>query len=161
MGLVGLSPGGGRAGCAAVIPSGMAYDEGLAQRIREIIEDRPGVTEKEMFGGIAFLLHGNMFVGIVREDLMARVGPDQHEAALARPHARLMDFAGRPMKGFVFVAPEGIADDTALSGWIETALGFVTTLPAKGLAPERAKKAVAKKAAAKKAVAKKAGAKKR
>jgi TfoX/Sxy family transcriptional regulator of competence genes len=126
----------------------MAYDQGLAQRLREVLEERPDVTEKEMFGGLAFLLHGNMFIGIVHEDLMARVGPDQHDAALGRPHARPMDFAGRPMNGFVYVAPEGIDADAALAAWVDLALRFVSTLPAKEAKPERAKKPGSKAPAA-------------
>lgn len=93
-----------------------------------------------MFGGIAFLHHGNMFVGIVGDDLMVRVGPAQHETALTRPHARPMDFAGRPMKGYVYVAPEGIDADDTLAGWVRLALEFVSTLPPKGPAPARAPK---------------------
>jgi TfoX/Sxy family transcriptional regulator of competence genes len=116
----------------------MAYDQGLAQRIREALEEERGVTEKEMFGGIAFLLNGNMFVGIVHEDLMVRVGPEQHDAALGKPHARPMDFAGRPMKGYVYVAPEGVVADAALAAWVRLGLGFVSTLPGKGVKPMRA-----------------------
>ena len=118
----------------------MSYDQGLAERLREALEGRTGVTEKEMFGGLAFLLHGSMFVGIVHDDLMVRVGPAQHDASLARPHARPMDFAGRPMKGFVYVAPEGIDSDAALAEWVRLALSFVSTLPAKEATPERGPK---------------------
>src|SRR5689334_1026542 len=107
----------------------MGYDQGLAQRLREVLEGQPNVAEKQMFGGLAFLLHGSMFVGIVHDDLMVRVGPTQHEAALARPHARPMDFAGRPMKGYVYVAPGGIEADAALAEWVHLALDFVSTLP--------------------------------
>ncbi|MFQ5589509.1 MAG: TfoX/Sxy family protein, partial [Nitrospiria bacterium] len=85
----------------------MAYDEGLAERLREIFIDRQGLVEKKMFGGIAFMLCGHMCCGIVNETLMARVGPDQYAAALAHPHAREMDFTGRPMKGLVYIDPEG------------------------------------------------------
>jgi len=116
----------------------MSYDEGLAQRLREVLEERSGVTEKQMFGGLAFLLHGSMVVGIIHDELMARVGPIQHEAALARPHARLMDFAGRPMKGYVYVAPAGIESDAALAEWVSLAVTFVSTLPPKEAPPERA-----------------------
>jgi TfoX/Sxy family transcriptional regulator of competence genes len=118
----------------------MSYDQGLAQRLREALEEQPGVTEKEMFGGLAFLLQGSMFVGIVRDDLMVRVGPAQHQASLARPHVRPMDFAGRPMKGYVYVAPEGLDADAALAGWVRLALSFVSTLPAKAAKPERSPK---------------------
>ena len=110
---------------------GMAYDMDLATRIRRLVGGRPGVTEKEMFGGIAFLLGGNMFVGIVKNDLMARVGPEGHERALGRPAARPMDFAGRPMKGYVYVAPEGCTPDEALAEWVRTCAAFAATLPPK------------------------------
>jgi|GEM_PF-5100992 len=88
----------------------MAYDEGLAYRIREVFADHPAgpaVTEKKMFGGIAFLVSGNMAVGVVGEELMVRVGPDAYQATLELPHARQMDFTGKPMKGFVYVGAEG------------------------------------------------------
>lgn len=127
----------------------MAYDQGLAQRLRELLEEQMNVTEKTMFGGVAFLLHGSMFVGIVKNDLMVRVGPAEHEAALARPHARPMDFAGRPMKGYVYLAPEGIESDAALAEWVHLALRFVATLPPKEAKPERApKRASTKKVSA-------------
>lgn len=109
----------------------MAYDEGLAQRIREVLEHEPGVTEKKMFGGLAFLIGGHMVCGPERERLMVRVGPEAHAEALARPHARPMDFTGRPMKGFVYVDPEGYAEDEDLATWIGLGLSFVRTLPAK------------------------------
>jgi len=81
----------------------MAYDTGLAERIRDLVAGRQGVTEKAMFGGLAWMLNGKRFVGIVGDELMARVGPKAHDAAVARPHARVMDFTGRPMRGYVFV----------------------------------------------------------
>jgi TfoX/Sxy family transcriptional regulator of competence genes len=109
----------------------VAYDEGLAERLREALGEYPGIGEKRMFGGICFLSRDYMFLGIADDSLMVRVGPDAYEAALARPHAREMDFTGKPMKGYVFVAPEGFGDDTALAWWIEQAHGFVQTLPAK------------------------------
>jgi TfoX/Sxy family transcriptional regulator of competence genes len=85
----------------------MAYDQGLAQRLREALEEQPNVVEKAMFGGLAFLVHGNMCIGIIHDDLMVRVGAEENEAALTRPHTRPMDLAKRPMKGYVYVAPEG------------------------------------------------------
>jgi TfoX/Sxy family transcriptional regulator of competence genes len=109
----------------------MAYDEGVAQRIREVFQDRPDVVEKKMFGGLAFLLSGHMGCGVVNDTLMARVGPEQYEAALARPHAREMDFTGRPMKGFVYVAPEGFEADEDLHSWVALCERFVGSLPAK------------------------------
>ena len=109
----------------------MAYDEGLAERIREVVAEEPGVTEKKMFGGLAFLASGNMFCGILKDELMVRVGPDGHEAALARPHARIMDFTGRPMKGFLVVGTGGFERDEDLESWVRGCLDFVRTLPAK------------------------------
>lgn len=106
----------------------MAYDEGLAGRMRGAL---PGhVTERKMFGGLCFLDRGNMCCGIVGDDLMLRMG-DGAEAALREPFTRPMDFTGRPMKGLLFVAAEGIADDDQLRDWTERALAFTGTLPAK------------------------------
>jgi len=109
----------------------VAYNEKLADRIRAIIGGGPGLSERKMFGGISFMFNGNMFCGVIRDDLMARVGPDRHEEALASPGARLMDFAARPMKGMVFVSPEGYGSDEQLRGWVEQTLEFVTSLPVK------------------------------
>ena len=109
----------------------MAYDEGLAERIRGLLEERDGVAEKRMFGGLAFLVGGNMAVGIVKEELMVRVGPEAHAAALAEPHARPMDFTKRPMRGFVFVAPAGFEEDADLARWVGRGVRFAASLPRK------------------------------
>jgi TfoX/Sxy family transcriptional regulator of competence genes len=111
----------------------MAYDSSLAARIRAIILEggRKGVTEKEMFGGIAFLLDGKMFIGLAKNQLMVRVGPDRHDEALARPHVRSMDFTGRPMRGYVYVAPAGYANARSLSAWIDWSTAFVATVKKK------------------------------
>ena len=109
----------------------MAYDEGVAERIREIFEGRSDIAEKKMFGGIAFMHHGNMCCGIVKDVLMARVGPDRYEAALARPFAREMDFTGRSMQGFVYVDPAGFAEDDELNRCISLCETFSASLPAK------------------------------
>lgn len=109
----------------------MAYDEGLAQRIRERLDEERGVTEKRMFGGLAFLVDGNMSVGVVGEELMVRVGADAYEATLALPHAREMDFTGRPMKGFVYVATAGFEGDEDLGAWVDRGLDFARSLPRK------------------------------
>jgi len=106
----------------------MAYDSKLAERIRAIAGGRKGVTEKEMFGGIAFLLDGKMFIGLAKNQLMVRVGPDRHDEALARPHVRPMDFTGRPMRGYVYVTPAGYANARALSAWIDWSTAFVRTV---------------------------------
>lgn len=108
----------------------MAYNEKLAGRIRAIVGEDPGLSERKMFGGIAFMLNGNMFCGVTRDDLMARVGPDRFEEALACPGARPMDFTGRPMKGMAFVGPEGYATDEQLRAWVEQTLDYARSLPA-------------------------------
>jgi len=109
----------------------VAYDEGLAQRIREALEEREDVTERRMFGGLAFLLGGNMCVGIVRDELMVRVGPDAWAGVLAEPHAREMDFTGRSMKGFVYVGSDGFESDDDLAAWIGRGVAFAGALPAR------------------------------
>lgn len=109
----------------------MAYDEGLAQIIREVLGDTPGIGEKKMFGGLCFTLGGNMMVGIVKESLMARVGEDAALAGLSKPGARPMDFTGKPMNGYLFVDPIGIAEDHELEAWIGLAKAFVLTLQTK------------------------------
>ena len=109
----------------------MAYNEQLAERVRTIVGDGPGLSERKMFGGIAFMLYGNMFCGITRDDLMVRVGPDHFEEALASPGARPMDFTGRPMKGMVYVGSEGYATEKQLRGWVEQTLEYAGSLPAK------------------------------
>jgi TfoX/Sxy family transcriptional regulator of competence genes len=109
----------------------MAYDEGLAERLREIFTDRYDIDEKKMFGGIAFMLHGHMCCGIVNDTLMARVGPEQYDAALERPHAREMDFTGKAMKGFVYVDPPGYESDEDLRDWVALCESFVNSLPPK------------------------------
>ncbi|HEY5888825.1 MAG TPA: TfoX/Sxy family protein [Acidimicrobiales bacterium] len=106
----------------------MAYDEGLAERIRDVLDGGPGIDERKMFGGIAFLLDGNMAVGIVGEELMVRVGPDAWADALAQPHVREMDFTGRSMKGFVYVSGAGIAEDADLATWVARGTDFAGSL---------------------------------
>jgi TfoX/Sxy family transcriptional regulator of competence genes len=109
----------------------MAYDEALAERVREAIGRKRGVTERKMFGGLAFMLRGNMFVGVLERSLMARVGPRNYERALASRGARQMDFTGRPMRGYVFVDASGTKSATDLKRWVGICAGFVSTLPAK------------------------------
>ena len=110
----------------------MAYDEGLAQRVREGLAERSDLSEKKMFGGLCFLLGGNMCCGIVGEELMLRVGPDAYDDALGRPHAREMDFTGRALRGMVYVGVDGIEDDAALTEWLALAVAFAGSLPPKG-----------------------------
>ncbi len=110
----------------------MAYDEGLAERIRDVVMDNhPTFVEKKMFGGIAFMLRDYMFCGVIDDTLMARVGPENYANALQKPHVREMDFTGRSMKGYVYVAPEGIESDDDLAYWVNLCAEFVTTLPPK------------------------------
>lgn len=109
----------------------MAYDEHLAERIRGALRGRDRVTERKMFGGIAFMVRGNMAVGVIREDLMVRVGPDGHDEALAQPHVRVMDFGNRPMRGMVYVAPAGVATDTELARWVNVGADVAAALPPK------------------------------
>lgn len=109
----------------------MAYDEGLAQRLREALADADGLTERRMFGGIAFMLHGNMAVGVTSDELMVRVGPERYDEALARTHARVFDMTGRPMRGWVVVAAEGLADDPSLAAWVQIGADYARSLPPK------------------------------
>ena len=109
----------------------VAYDEGLAQRIHEALAESDGLGETKMFGGLAFMLHGNMCVGVSGDDLMVRVGPDAYAEALAQPHAREMDFTGKPLRGFVYVDPLGLESDEDLEAWIERGARFARSLPAR------------------------------
>src|SRR5262245_39269033 len=106
----------------------MAYDQALAARVRAALRGRTDIMEKEMFGGVAFLVAGKMACGIIGRDLMVRVGPPAWQAALAEPHARPMDFTGKPMNGYVYVAPGGLQADHALGAWIARGVAFVETL---------------------------------
>ncbi len=110
----------------------MVYDEVLAGRLRRSLSGREGLSEKEMFGGISFLLGGKMCVGVVEEDLVVRVGPRRYEEALGEPHARPMDFTGRSLRGFVFVGPRGYETDDDLAKWVGMALDTVESLLEEG-----------------------------
>ena len=109
----------------------MAYSEELAGRIRTAIGERPDISERKMFGGIAFMAGPNMFIGVIDRELMCRVGVEAHAEALARPGARPMDFTGRPMNGYVFVGSPGIDSDADLKGWVDQTYAFASMLPAK------------------------------
>jgi TfoX/Sxy family transcriptional regulator of competence genes len=109
----------------------MAYDLGLAQRIRDALQSRLNITERAMFGGLAFLVDGKMFVGVQGSTLMARVGPERHEDALTVPNVRPMDFTGRPMKGYVYVDSPGLAEDKNLKAWVHWCVSYVAALPAR------------------------------
>ena len=110
----------------------MAYDEALASRIRRLLEGQEGSSERKMFGGIAFMVAGNMCCGVVKSQLMVRVGPDAYESALGEPHAQPMDFTGRPMKGMVYVSSDGLADSVSLQKWVDRGLSHARSLPRKG-----------------------------
>jgi len=109
----------------------MPYDERLAERIRLALKRRPGISERRMFGGLAFLLRGNMLCGVVDQDLMVRVGAEAYEQALARPHAREMDFTGRSLRGMVYVRASGVRTAKQLQSWLQQGLEFAKSLPAK------------------------------
>src|SRR5438132_4399233 len=100
----------------------MAFNETLAERIRQRLARRKNIEEKKMFGGVGFLLHGNMLVGVWKNSLIVRLGPDEGEEALKEPHVKEFDITGKPMKNWVLVEPEGIEDDEQLSVWIQRAM---------------------------------------
>jgi hypothetical protein len=109
----------------------MAFDEDLAARVRDALARQNGIEEKKMFGGLCFLLHGNLLVGVWKDSLIARLGPDEGPAALEEPHVRVFDVTGRPMRNWVLVEPEGVEDDDQLAAWVDRATVFVMTLPRK------------------------------
>ena len=115
----------------------MAYDEGLAQRIRDLLDDREDVTERKMFGGLCFMVGGNMSCGVVGEELMLRAGKEGYEEFLTLPHAREMDFTGKPMRGMLYVGTKGIDDDSDLEAWVLRGVDFASSLPPKS--PKKAK----------------------
>ena len=109
----------------------MAFSEKLADRVRATVARRRGLTEKKMFGGMAFLAGGHMFCGVNGEDLVVRVGPAAWGDALARRHVRPMDFTGKPLTGYVYVAPAGVRTAASLKAWVDRGLEFARTLPPK------------------------------
>jgi TfoX/Sxy family transcriptional regulator of competence genes len=109
----------------------MAFSEALAERIRQRLSRRKNVEEKKMFGGLGFLLNGNLLVGVWKDSLIVRLGPDESGEALKEPHVKEFNITGRPMKNWVLVAPAGVEEDDQLSTWIQRAVKFVGALPAK------------------------------
>jgi TfoX/Sxy family transcriptional regulator of competence genes len=109
----------------------MAYDEGLATRVRGLLGGEPGVAERKMFGGLAFLLNGNMACGVSGDDLMVRADPARHADDLAEPGVRPFDLTGRPMKGWLLVAPAAHAEDDDLRRWVGRGLDYARSLPPK------------------------------
>ncbi|MEQ8798317.1 MAG: TfoX/Sxy family protein [Salinisphaeraceae bacterium] len=106
----------------------MAYDSGLTERIADCLRDHAFIESRAMFGGLAFFINGNMLAAVLGDELVVRVGPAAWEGALALPHARKMDFTGRPMRGFVTVDPDGIEDDGDLAAWLDRGIAFAGNL---------------------------------
>jgi len=109
----------------------MSHDEKTAERVRRILSRRSDVVEKKMFGGLCFMVNGSMCCGLTSSAFMVRVGPDRYEDALAQPHARPMDFTGRPLGGMVYVDPAGYKTDAALAKWVQKGVDFVSSHPAR------------------------------
>jgi TfoX/Sxy family transcriptional regulator of competence genes len=109
----------------------MAYDKVLAERIRLLLAAQPGLSERKMFGGIGFMLHGNMACGVIGDRLIVRVGLDRYKEMLTLPHTHLFDTTGRPMRGWITVSPEGYASEDDLKSWLDRAVDFARTLPPK------------------------------
>ena len=109
----------------------MAFDEGLAERVRALLADDTDTRERKMFGGLCFLCSGNMACGIVGDELMVRVGPQAWSDALSYEHAREMDFTGRSMKGMVYVGEAGLSEDEDLDAWPDRGTRYATSLPPK------------------------------
>jgi len=109
----------------------MAYDEGLFARVLDALGDEDGATHKKMFGGVCFLVRGNMACGIIGNGLIVRVGPDAYAEAMARPHTRVFDFTHRPMAGWVVVDAAGLSAPAALADWVARGVAYARSLPAK------------------------------
>ncbi|MEZ4553713.1 MAG: TfoX/Sxy family protein [Dehalococcoidia bacterium] len=109
----------------------MPYNEKLAERVRALLLEEPDLVEQRMFGGLSFMLAGNLCVGVLGEDLVVRVPADEAEATSARPHVRPMDFTGRPMKNWFYVSAEGTKTKRALASWVERGRAFARTFPPK------------------------------
>ena len=109
----------------------MAFDENLAKRVRLLVANRKGVSEKQMFGGLAFLLDGSMSCGIHRDELIVRIDPAAADSALSQPGVRVFDITGRPMKGWLLVNSSAIRDEMALAKWVRQSVDYAATLPKK------------------------------
>lgn len=107
----------------------MTFSELTAIQIRSVMQDAPGLSERHMFGGVAFILEGNMCCGVINDNLVVRVGPEAYERTLREPYTRPMDFTGRPLPGFVYVEPDGFASGASLKEWVDRGIRFVRTLP--------------------------------
>lgn len=106
----------------------MVYNEQLASKIRALVATRKGWTEKKMFGGIAFMFNGKMCCGVIKDDLLVRVGPEQNDKALSLPNSRPMDFTGKPMKGFIYVDSKGWSKEDSLKKWVDMGIDCVSLL---------------------------------
>jgi TfoX/Sxy family transcriptional regulator of competence genes len=120
----------------------MAFDEKLADRISNLLKSQKGIVQKRMFGGMCYMLKDKMFCGIVKNDLMVRVLDEKFERMLKRPHAREMDFTGKPMKGYIYVAPEGTLTDIQLLTWLDLGIEYVEKSPPKKKRPKTGKKQI-------------------
>ena len=109
----------------------MAFDEKLAERVRKTLRARNGVSEKKMFGGLAFLLNGNMCCGVHQQELIVRLDAQSTDKALAQPHTRVFDLSGRPLKGWILVGPDALRDDKSLATWVGLAADHAASLPEK------------------------------
>jgi TfoX/Sxy family transcriptional regulator of competence genes len=109
----------------------MAYDLKLAERVSQALDGIPGIVEKKMFGGIGYMITGNMACGVNKDDLIVRVGPEKYQEALDQPYVSVFDMSGRPMNGWVTVAPAGYEDENDLKCWVQMGVDFASTLPEK------------------------------
>ena len=109
----------------------MAYSEGLAKRLRGLLRGKYDFTEKKMFGGLCFMINGNMFCGVLKDNMIVRVGKEAYEDTLAKPNVHPMDFTGRPLRGFVYIEPEGYSTKQLLLKWIDQGIKFASSLPPK------------------------------
>ena len=109
----------------------MAFDEALADRVRQLVSSTPGLSEKRMFGGLAFLINGNMSLGVHASELIVRVDPTETDSALARPGVRIFDLSGKPMRGWLLVSSSALSGEKALASWVASGLKYARSLPAK------------------------------
>ena len=109
----------------------MAYDEKLAGRVRKLLAKRKAIAEKKMFGGVAFLLNGNVCCGVHADEMIVRLNPEETDQVLAKPHTRIFDMTGRPMKGWILVKSAGVASEDALAKWVSMGVSYAASLPAK------------------------------
>ena len=115
----------------------MAYDERLAERVREVLSGVDDVAELKMFGGLCHTVHGNMAVGVIRDDLLVRLGPDEADAEIGEPGVRAMEVGGRTSRGFLSVGPVATGSDAALRAWIDRGVAYASSLPPKRPKPSK------------------------